>query len=137
MNSELVEFVKYNTEEDSNIDYYDILFGLIDREFIFCPFTVSLPREMLIALDDVFTMENVIIIKDRRPSFNYPQGHKKAKVNWLSIRAIDHNTPMTLRYILNEMSGTNHYMNFIQTDHIFLEGLRKDCEVQYTCEWGS
>ena len=46
--------------------WYDQYFDLIKNEFPSCPFTISLDADLLIKLDEPFTDEKVIFVKDDR-----------------------------------------------------------------------
>lgn len=154
--SSLVEFLKNSKEPDEpkfdengaliddhkDEEYYEKLFELTDLEFPDCPFSISLGREDLLNLDEPFTEEPVIFIKDDRTNSYYydnlTQSEKNEYINYTKVEQIDAK-PITLRQVLNSMSEDPHYRipAVIEDDHRFLEFFDKKTDIQYEMFFGS
>ena len=63
--------------EDTDDEFYTNIFKQWETEFPNCPFNISLPNHYLEYLDEPFTTEPIIIIKDDRAEWFYNR-------NWIS-----------------------------------------------------
>jgi len=101
----------YTEEQRSTEEYQDRLYELINLEFPDCPFSICLPEEELLRLDEPFCdSKKVKLIDGNIHSDNFYYSNvpieiiNRMKKN-ISVYQID-NTPITLRQILN--TGTGH-----------------------------
>jgi hypothetical protein len=130
-------------EEDLDELKYNKLFKDLDEIFPNCPFCISCIDDIM-ELDEVFTKEKTIIIKDNRASqWNYyysniDKNELSQYVNYLVVKQ-KNNKPITLRQVLTEMSNSVHYNDDIISEdfHNFLEGFDKTTDIQYVASFGS
>jgi len=130
-------------EEDLDELKYNKLFKDLDEIFPNCPFSISCIDDIM-ELDEVFTKEKTIIIKDNRASqWNYyysniDKNELSQYVNYLVVKQ-KNNKPITLRQVLTEMSNSVHYNDDIISEdfHNFLEGFDKTTDIQYVACFGS
>lgn len=130
-------------EEDLDELKYNKLFKDLDEIFPNCPFSISCIDDIM-ELDEVFTKEKIIIIKDDRASqWNYyysniDKNELSHYVNYLVVKQ-KNNKPITLRQVLTEMSNSLHYNDDIISGdfHNFLEGFNKTTDIQYVASFGS
>jgi len=130
-------------EEDLDELKYNKLFKDLDEIFPNCPFSISCIDDIM-ELDEVFTKEKTIIIKDNRASqWNYyysniDKNELSQYVNYLVVKQ-KNNKPITLRQVLTEMSNSVHYNDDIISEdfHNFLEGFDKTTDIQYVAYFGS
>jgi len=130
-------------EEDLDELKYNKLFKDLDEIFPNCPFSISCIDDIM-ELDEVFTKEKTIIIKDNRASqWNYyysniDKNELSQYVNYLVVKQ-KNNKPITLRQVLTEMSNSVHYNDDIISEdfHNFLEGFDKTTDIQYVASFGS
>ena len=122
----------------------DIKHELLEKEFPDIPFSICLPDDELVKLDEPFTDEPVIFIRDRRASEHSYMWHEvpeeiRNKYNSnIKIEKMGGN-PITLRQIINEMAITDEYskMEEAMDDHRFLEGFDRSTPIQYFASFGS
>ena len=130
-------------EEDLDELKYNKLYKDLDEIFPNCPFSISCIDDIM-ELDEVFTKEKTIIIKDNRASqWNYyysniDKNELSQYVNYLVVKQ-KNNKPITLRQVLTEMSNSVHYNDDIISEdfHNFLEGFDKTTDIQYVACFGS
>ena len=130
-------------EEDLDELKYNKLYKDLDEIFPNCPFSISCIDDIM-ELDEVFTKEKTIIIKDNRASqWNYyysniDKNELSQYVNYLVVKQ-KNNKPITLRQVLTEMSNSVHYNDDIISEdfHNFLEGFDKTTDIQYVAYFGS
>ena len=130
-------------EEEFDEIKYNTLFKNLDIIFPNCPFDISCIDDIS-QLDEVFTKNKVIIIKDGRASesnyyySNISKNELSHYVDYLVIKQ-KKNKPITLRQILTEMSSSLHYNNdtIIDDPHRFLEGFDKMTNIEYLASFGS
>lgn len=128
--------------DEKTDEYYEEIFARWDKEFPDVPFSISLPDEYLDKLDEQFTDEDIIIIKDDRTDSYYyskcSKEYKKKFINNMVIKATKNNK-ITLRQIINKMIKNKHYSNevVIQDNHNFLEGFAKINDNMYMPFFGS
>lgn len=130
-------------EEDLDELKYNKLFKDLDEIFPNCPFSISCIDDIM-ELDEVFTKEKIIIIKDDRASHwnyyysNIDKNELSQYVNYLVVKQ-KNNKPITLRQVLTEMSNSLHYNDDIISGdfHNFLEGFNKTTDIQYVASFGS
>ena len=130
-------------EEDLDELKYNKLYKDLDEIFPNCPFSISCIDDIM-ELDEVFTKEKTIIIKDNRASqWNYyysniDKNELSQYVNYLVVKQ-KNNKPITLRQVLTEMSNSVHYNDDIISEdfHNFLEGFDKTTDIQYVASFGS
>ena len=131
------------SEEDFDEIKHTKLLEDLDSIFPNCPFSIDC-IDSIKELDEVFTEEKDIIIKDNRANeFNYYYSNLENNdlsqyVDYLVIKQ-KNDTPITLRQVLTEMSESLHYNNDIVKgdDHIFLEGFDKTTDIEYSAFFGS
>ena len=114
----------------SELEYeeYEELQTELYKQFPNCPFDIAC-IENLNELDEPFTQQTGIIIKDDRASPNnyyydgMEENERNQYINYMGISKLD-NKPITLRQILNKMISNPHYNNDIVKDdpHCILEG---------------
>ena len=119
-------------------------YNLIEHEFPNLPFSICLDDDDLIKLDEPFTEEPVIFVKDDRAS--------KTSYSWHLVDELERNqynsnikiekrgdNSITLRQIILEMSNTEEYskINEIGDDHRFLEGFDQPTPIQFVASFGS
>ncbi len=145
--SRLVDFLK-NTQKPiyhgpERTEWYRKRFNLYDREFPNYPFRIALDDDELLKLDEPFTDEPEIFIRDNRSSvMAWQEGYKPSSVSNLhdtniNIKKIG-NTSITLRQILEEMANTPEYKkvksrHWINLKEIYLLGKWN----QYVTGWRS
>ena len=130
-------------EEDYDEEKFEKLYNDLDEIFPNCPFNISCIKDIK-ELDEIFTEEKTIIIKDDRASesnyyySNIDKNNLAKYVDYLVVKQKD-DKPITLRQILTEMSKSPHYNNEVisQDDHHFLETFEKKTNIEYTMFWGS
>ena len=130
-------------EEDLDEVKYNKLFKDLDEIFPNGPFCISCIDDIM-ELDEVFTKEKTIIIKDNRASqWNYyysniDKNELSQYVNYLVVKQ-KNNKPIKLRQVLTEMSNSSHYNDTIISGdfHNFLEGFDKTTDIQYVASFGS
>ena len=130
-------------EEDLDEVKYNKLFKDLDEIFPSCPFCISCIDDIM-ELDEIFTKEKTIIIKDNRASqWNYyysniDKNELSQYVNYLVVKQ-KNNKPIKLRQVLTEMSNSLHYNDTIISGdfHNFLEGFDKTTDIQYVASFGS
>jgi len=128
---------------DFDEEKYEKLCKDLDEIFPNCPFTISCIEDIK-ELDETFTEEKTIIIKDDRASetnYYYSEFNKNQLaqyVDYLVIKQKD-DKPITLRQILTEMSNSPHYNDevVIGDDHRFLEFFEQNTDIEYTMFFGS
>jgi hypothetical protein len=135
----------HSTLDKIDDEYMNGLMDIINNEFPNAPFNISLDDEELLNLDEPFTNEKVIFIKDGRQneySYYYKQVILDGTINkycdYMKIEQINNN-PITLRQIINNMIKSEHYNDddVKQDDHKFLEGFEKQTDIQYEVFFGS
>ena len=115
----------------------------LDSIFPNCPFVISCIDDIN-ELDNPFTNEKNIIIKDNRASdsnyyySNLSKNELSQYVDYLVITQ-KNNKPITLRQIITEMSNSPHYNEDIITGdfHCFLDGFDKTTDIEYPASFGS
>ncbi len=116
--SRLVDFLK-NTQKPiyhgpERTEWYRKRFNLYDREFPNYPFRIALDDDELLKLDEPFTDEPEIFIRDDRSrkcgwKDDYvPDYVSNLHDTNISVKQID-NKPITLRQILEKMAKTPEY----------------------------
>ena len=130
--------------ESANDVWYERYRELIEKEFPNAPFSISLSDEELLTLDDSFTDEHTIIIKDERAScINYywensSQSELNEYISHIVVEKKEDN-PITLRQILNVMINSSEYqkMKELEESHMNLECFKKTTKIQYVPFFGS
>ena len=130
--------------ESVNDVWYERYYELIEKEFPNSPFSISLSDEELLTLDDSFTDEHAIIIKDDRASCsnyywaNLSQSELNEYISHIVVEKKGDN-PITLRQILNVMIHSSEYqkMKELEEPHLFLECFQKTTKIQYVSCFGS
>ena len=134
--------IDVNDVNDISDDFYYKMNQLIEEEFPNSPFSVALDSEDLLKLDDAFTSEKSIFIKDDRascPVFGFPNNdtRKNGLTSHTLVKQVD-DKPITLRQILNTIINVQEYKDMVKyTDHNFLEGFSKTTDIQYNTFFGS
>ncbi len=132
------------TDDTENQKWFDLRCQLIEDEFSNLPFTVCLDDDELLELDEPFTDEPVIFIRDNRASEHSYMWHdidelerNRYNSNFRVKRQGD--KPITLRQIINEMGRVAEYklINEAGEEHRFFEGLEKRSPIQYLAFFGS
>ena len=128
---------------DFDEEKYEKLTNDLDEIFPNCPFNISCIEDIK-ELDETFTEEKTIIIKDDRASetnYYYSEFNKNQLVQYVDYLVIKQkdNKPITLRQILTEMSNSPHYNDevVIGDDHRFLEFFEQNTDIEYTMFFGS
>ena len=130
--------------ESAYDEWHERYMELIENEFPNAPFTISLSNDEIIALDDPFTEEHSIIIKDDRASLsnyyweNVPHSELSKYISYVVVKKMG-DTPITLRQILNVMIHSDEYkkMDELGEPHCFLELFQKTTKIQYESCFGS
>ena len=131
------------SEEEFDETKYNKLHKDLDTIFPNVPFSISCINDIK-ELDEVFTKDKDIIIKDNRANesnyyySNLNKNELAQYVDYLIIKQKD-DVPITLRQILTEMSNSLHYNKSIIVEdfHQFLEGFEKTTDVEYIACFGS
>ena len=131
-------------EEFNEIDYSKLMEQLA-LEFPDCPFDISC-IDNIEELDETFTEERVIIIKDDRANHwkfwfdNITEQEAVGHINYTVVKA-PYNGNITLRTIIQTMINDKHYHNevVIENGPHILEEFDKpnNSDIEYTCFWGS
>ena len=132
-------------EEDPDDQVFNKLWEDLDLAFPNCPFFISCVNSMQ-KLDEKFTDEQLIIIKDDRAKYwslwfeDFTEEEANEYINYTVVKA-SYSQPITLRTIIQAMTDDGHYSNFytLRDSHRFLEGFDKSSELDilYTCSFGS
>ena len=130
--------------ESASDRWYTRYYELIAIAFPNAPFDISLSVEELLNLDEPFTDERTIVIKDTRatPKKYYWEEYTQSELNKYISHIIvkkPNNQSITLRQILNVMINNDEYKKMAELDepHMFLEGFQKTTKIQYTSCFGS
>jgi hypothetical protein len=131
--------------EEFNEQEFEQLTADIDLAFPNCPFTISCVNKIE-ELDNIFTQEKVIIIKDDRANYwhwwfdDITEEETKEYINYTVVKA-PYNGNITLRTIIQAMINDQHYHNdlVLRDSHHFLESIDKqnDQSIEYISYWGS
>ena len=118
--------------------------NLLEQEFPNIPFQICLAHTELISLDEPFTDEPVVFVKDDRAcKYSYywklwPELERNRYNTNIKISKKGDN-PITLRQIILEMAATDEYQMVADAgdNHIFLEWLQPRTPIQYAAWFGS
>ena len=136
-------------EEEFDEDKFDILNKQLDILFPNPPFAISCVIDDDISeLDEKFTDEEVIIIKDDRAKW-WVHGFRHGEITEEEASEYIHYAVVkapfkgniTLRVIIQAMINDPHYSDpmILNDSHSFLEGFEKSrlSSIEYTCYFGS
>ena len=107
---------------DSSDDFYYKMNQLIQEEFPDSPFGIALDSQDLLKLDDNFTSEKSIFIKDDRAScpvfgFSDNDPRKNSLTSYTLIKQVE-GKPITLRQVLNTIINVQEYKQRRRLDRI-------------------
>ena len=135
-------------QESIQQDDWDEMWNQQHLDFPNLPLDISLDYknvdEYTAAMDEPFTDEKTIIVKDDRASeysyywSNTPKNELAQYINYTVVNMVD-DKPITLRQIFNEISKDPHYSRDVicRQDHRFIEGIQWDTDIQISFGFGS
>jgi hypothetical protein len=142
--------MSFNEEEnwDEEKEEWDKIHEQEEIDFPDFPLIISLGYmtldEYKKTIDEPFTDEKTIIVKDGRANEHShywkdcPKNDLAYFINYTIVNMVD-DKPITLRQIFNEISKDPHYYTDLirEQDHIFLEEIIWDTDIQISFKFGS